>query len=354
MADAMATNQSEIELRPYPPSWVDRFTDWVDRLPGPAWLFYVVLGLVLYLIEVVIQWSTGAWGEFHSFQLIFISFIPYQLALIHYLDRQADAALNQFRPSLTATDTEYADLRYRLTTMSPLPALVAGVIGIVVGILTFSAIPVSLLAEVTFITSAPLSVLFNQIIILVVNFILFVFLYHTWRQLRLASIIYERYTQVDLFRLGPLYAFSTLSAYTALGMLPIAYSLVFIVSELFRLLPINWFTAIFMLIAAFTFIRPLTGIHRLLAEEKERLLDESGQRLKTSIAELHRRVDSGDIADMDNLNKVMASLEIEQAALKRISTWPWQPETPRWLVAALLFPLLLWLLQRLLQRALGS
>jgi hypothetical protein len=354
MADAVAASQPEIEMRPYSPSWVDRFTDWVDRLPGPAWLFYVVLGLVLYLIEVAIQWSTGAWGEFHSFQLIFISFIPYQVALIHYLDRQADAALNQFRPSLTASDTDYADLRYRLKTMPALPALLAGLIGIVVGVVTFSAIPVSLLVQVTYITPERLSILFNQIIILAVNFILFVFLYHTWRQLRLASIIYERYTQVDLFTLGPLYAFSTLSAYTALGMLPIAYSLVFIVSELFSLLPINWFTVVFTLVAVFTFIRPLTGIHGLLAQEKERLLDEIGQRLKASIAELHRRIDSGDMTDMDNLNKTLASLELEHAAVKRISTWPWQPETPRWLVAALLFPLLLWLLQRLIQRVLGS
>lgn len=30
---------------PYPPSWFDRFTTWVDRLPGPAWGFYVVLGI---------------------------------------------------------------------------------------------------------------------------------------------------------------------------------------------------------------------------------------------------------------------------------------------------------------------
>jgi hypothetical protein len=27
----------ETFVRPYPPSWFDRFTDWVDRLPGPAW-----------------------------------------------------------------------------------------------------------------------------------------------------------------------------------------------------------------------------------------------------------------------------------------------------------------------------
>ena len=26
---------------PYPPSWVDRLMAWIDRLPGPPWLFYL-------------------------------------------------------------------------------------------------------------------------------------------------------------------------------------------------------------------------------------------------------------------------------------------------------------------------
>ena len=49
----------------------------------------------------------------------------------------------------------------------------------------------------------------------------------------------------------------------------------------------------------------------------------------------------------------MTNLEIEQKALRRISTWPWQPETVRWLVTALVLPLGLWLVQYFLQRVLG-
>jgi hypothetical protein len=37
--------ESNSPARPYPPSWVDRFIDWVARLPFPSWLFY--LGLLL-------------------------------------------------------------------------------------------------------------------------------------------------------------------------------------------------------------------------------------------------------------------------------------------------------------------
>ena len=32
--------------RPYPPGWLDRLTDWVDRMPGPNALY--CLGLLIF------------------------------------------------------------------------------------------------------------------------------------------------------------------------------------------------------------------------------------------------------------------------------------------------------------------
>ncbi len=29
----------------YPPSWVDRLLDWIDRLPVPTWAFFLILFL---------------------------------------------------------------------------------------------------------------------------------------------------------------------------------------------------------------------------------------------------------------------------------------------------------------------
>jgi hypothetical protein len=69
--------------------------------------------------------------------------------------------------------------------------------------------------------------------------------------------------------------------------------------------------------------------------------------------ELFRRVDQNVITDMDNLNKAMATVELEYQAIKRVPTWPWQPETLRAVIIAVLFPLVVWLLQSLLQRFLA-
>jgi hypothetical protein len=42
--DDKANSKSETKPRPYAPSWIDRLTAWVERLPGPSWLYYLGLG----------------------------------------------------------------------------------------------------------------------------------------------------------------------------------------------------------------------------------------------------------------------------------------------------------------------
>ena len=39
-----ATRELMADERPYRPSWVNVLLDWIERLPGPTWLAYVVLG----------------------------------------------------------------------------------------------------------------------------------------------------------------------------------------------------------------------------------------------------------------------------------------------------------------------
>ena len=55
---------------------------------------------------------------------------------------------------------------------------------------------------------------------------------------------------------------------------------------------------------------------------------------------------------MDPLNKAIGALEIAQRAIDRVPTWPWSGETMRWLVGALLFPIVLFVAQYVLTRVL--
>ena len=76
--------------------------------------------------------------------------------------------------------------------------------------------------------------------------------------------------------------------------------------------------------------------------------------MEAVFAEVHERFDAGETKEAVELAKVIDILDRERDALKGISTWPWQPETLRFLVTALLVPLLIWIIQYVVQLLLGS
>ncbi len=159
---------------------------------------------------------------------------------------------------------------------------------------------------------------------------------------------------VNLFDLIPLYAFSGLTSKTAVGLIIMIY-LWFAAAPGLLYQPVGiGFGIFYAIVAAVTFVWPLLGIHRRLVEEKQRLLRECSQHLATTIAELHSRVAAGELHSREQLHDTLAGLEIEWSALTRIPTWPWKPETLRGLITALLLPVVVLLLQFVLQRAFGQ
>ena len=121
----------ESEARPYSPSWVDYVIKWVEWLPGPSWLFYLLLWLVLFLVANVIKWVDGSQppGTIEPLWALRVVQGPYFLALMHYLKGAADAALRAFRPALTVSEAEYNRLYHQLTMLPARGALLAGGIG---------------------------------------------------------------------------------------------------------------------------------------------------------------------------------------------------------------------------------
>jgi hypothetical protein len=53
---------------------------------------------------------------------------------------------------------------------------------------------------------------------------------------------------------------------------------------------------------------------------------------------------------MANMDHAVGALVKEQDALDKISTWPWEPEAVRGVGTALLLPIVLWLVTRVLER----
>src|SRR3989304_10089715 len=122
---------------PYPPSWFDRFTAWVDRLPGTAWAFDLILGTGVSIAGSTIEWIEGAYpaGTFNALHVWTLGNFAYLLALMHYLDKSAASAIATFRPLLVPAgsaahptqqvEATFARLSYQLTTLHPQPTLTA-------------------------------------------------------------------------------------------------------------------------------------------------------------------------------------------------------------------------------------
>jgi hypothetical protein len=370
---APAPPESPAFIPPYRPSWYDRLARRIERLPGPAWLAYLLLAGVGVLVLIGVQALTGAYrpGTYAAFHLFLGAQFAYLLALMRLLDRSAAAALETFRPILHlprrlrggAADeaASLEELRYRLTTLPPRPALLASLAGVLLGVvlpLLLFRIPgmtaPSLTAAFAWgrLATSPAAMICILIHLAFSEAVAGVLIYHSIHQLREFSRIYLNFTRLNLYRLQPLYAFSVPAALTAGGLMLYNYAW-FAVAPAFLDHPISLALGIFFIGAAVViFTWPLLGIHHRLVAEKRKALAESARRFEAAVAELHQRVDKKALAKMDDLNKTLASLDLEREALQRIPTWPWDPGTPRGLAAALVLPLVIWLAQYLLQRLL--
>lgn len=342
----MANDGNRIQR--YTSSWIDRLADWLDRLPGQSWLYYVGFALVLFLAQALTLWLEGALVTGALPVLGFLTgMIAFFLVLGHDLNRRAGAALATLRPALKRSEQEYGELCHRLTTLPALPTLLAGVAILGIALLTEAIRGEAYRLEA--LDPFPISAYLLRFVYLACWWVFGTFIYHTVHQLRQIYRIYTDHTQVSLFRQGPLYAFSGVAALSAVGLTVPPYGFAVLADISLRdpillgyILPITG-------LALAAFVWPMLGAHRLLIKEKQRMLDEAGLRLEAAIVDLHQRVDDRNLVGIDSLNSVIASLELERDALRGIPTWPWQPETARMLATAVLLPLGLWIVQYVLQ-----
>ncbi len=349
-----SAGNSEPMAQPYPPSWVDRFIDWVSGLPGPSWLFYIALWLALFLMANAVKWLDGSepLGTITPFYTVGAGDGAYLLALMHYLKGAASAALRAFRPALTVSEAEYDRLHYRLTTQPARGTLLAS--GICAAIAALNVLYNPTVPNSYYHTSL-LAIAFGSAIAILTLVCFGALVYQTVHQLTMVSRIHAAVMHINLFQPDPLYAFSGLTVRTAMGYLFLADTAVLVMYEfMLETDPLAvGIMAFMMLLAAVTFVLPLRGMHRRMVEEKGRLESEANRRLETAIAELHRRVDTMDLTEMSELYRAISSLEIERDMLAKISTWPWQPGTLRVALSPVLLPVAVWLIQRLLERFAG-
>jgi hypothetical protein len=357
MKDTLEENNvSSVAAQPrrYRPSWIDRFTDWVERMPGPSWIYYLGIGLALVLVQAISPMIEGFFpkGKVIPAQIFLAGAIAFLLALFHYLEKWAGAALVSLRPALKVSEEEIQELHYQLTTLPAGRTLLASLATLTI---VFIAEWIGGPYRPVEIVATSISADLTRFIYLVCWWIFGAYMYHTVHQLKLINKIYTGYTRVNIFRMKPFYAFSNLSAFTAGSLAALPYGFLIVnpgewKTEFVSVVIILGIT----ILAVVTFIWPQLGMHRIQESEQERMVDQAYMRLEATISELHRQLDEKDYEGMESLNFAINSLEIELNTLKGVRTWPWEPETLQILITALALPLGLWFIQFIMERVFGS
>ncbi|OGO53750.1 MAG: hypothetical protein A2V84_02670 [Chloroflexi bacterium RBG_16_70_13] len=340
--------------RPYAPSLLDRLYDWIESLPVPIWLTYVVLAVAGALLATSSQWLSGLrrFPDPEPVQLVWGAITIVLLAAPHRLRLVARSSFEQFRPALGTGVAEPELVRYELTVMRPRPILAIIAFNFVITPLYYAIDPVA--SQVVGIT--PAGLVPRLLSEATVGTVLVAILYQAIRQMRIVGRLHAVADRVDPFRPSPLYAFSRLTAevgfvliaFNALGMLlnPGIFE-----SAAALVIYLPWIAG-FTIVAIVVFLVPLLGMHRRLERAKDRHEDAASDRLRDLLGELNEAIDARATDRVDALDRTISALRHERELLAKLPTWPWSAGTIRGFGSALLLPIAVFLVQRFLTQVL--
>lgn len=334
---------------PYPPSFIDRFMWFIQWLPIPYWLTYLLLFILQGTMNQALGWLDG-WVPAYTFNPLSFLFPIWQwipLAAITYLNNISVTTLSSFRALLDVDEDAYQQLKVEFTTMPRRGVILNGVIWVVIYVL------ITTLAYDTFYIGYGLGSTLRWVVILQ-GLIAFptggVIYYHSIRQLRLVTRTVKLVKRFNLFHLDPVYAFSQLTARTGIiWMLLLGLTLLAFPLDLATLLTIAMLAGqVVLALAAFVF--PLRSVNQRLVIEKRSLLAENRQRIEATLAHLHQRIDQNETSEIGKINDALAGLNTEGDILAKISTLPFSTNTLRGFLSAIVLPIVLLLVQIGIQR----
>ena len=330
----------------YRPGLIDRVLQIVDRLPGPAYGWWAAVGIALAVIGHILVWMSTErpLGVIHDDIATPALIFAWFAWLTHTLNRVATVSFDEFRPVLGDPGSEHK-YRYQLTHIHDGRAVLAAVIAVAVVSFAYYVgvrpLRVPAPAEIERISS-PLWGLTAAALGVVVL--------HTLTQNRLVSRLSAVARNVDIFKPGPINAFSRLTVVSAIGLILFVIAFVLFSPEQ----PIAYIIqeAIVMAIAVASFVLPLRIMHNRLVVEKARLLAESQDRLKAVLTRIHEQVDANQLDRAEQLHHTLTAVLAERDVLAKLHTWPWSAGTFRGFASALLLPILLIMFTQFVDRLL--
>jgi hypothetical protein len=339
--------------KPFTPSFLDRLMDFVQQLPIPFWLTYLVLFLLEGFLNQAIAWITGWLPRFQVNPLIFLFplWLWGPLAIITHLDRVAMDALSSFSPLIDIDEKALKKLKFEFTTMPAIPVILSGIFWLIIYLI------VTYLAYQVFYVGYGLGKLLSGVVF-VEGLISYstgsVIYYHSLRQLYLVNRTVKMVNQFDLFHLDPVYAFSRLTAQIGVAwMIMLSLTLLVFPIELASL-PVLMVLVLQIFLAIAAFVLPLWFVHSRLVSGKRKLISEHNQRVKETLSNFHDMLEENRMAEADKHNFAINALVNERSLLTSIPTWPWRAGTLTGFLSAIGLPILLFILQLVIKKYLGG
>jgi hypothetical protein len=336
---------------PYPPSWFDRLLDFVDGLPGPVWVYLVALLLITFAYQQIVLWLNGSlpFPVFDPGRAFYLPFAPYVFGVWLYFRRVAREALAKLAPLLQMDGESYARLEYQLTRMPARSTWFATALVLGAYVLFLLFIPRSYYQHYG---PSPEAVI-AQLIWIQLPAMLFstLGLYRAAYILGQVNQILRRVSRIDLYQTSLLYTFSSFTAQIGVSLLAPVYYLFAVQQELVvSNAPLLGLLLLAIPVTVASFLLPLREMHNRIVHEKASRLNATNSIFQDLTAQVHRAVNANELQEMDGWNKALSNLVIERDALERIPTWPWERGTLTGFLTALILPIVLWLITRILER----
>jgi hypothetical protein len=332
----------------YRSSYIDRFMCFIQRLPVPFWLTYLLLFALQAVLNYGIAWSEGALPSSTFVRILLIyplwQWIPF--AIMTLLNNTAKKVLDAFRPLLTLGDEEFALLKAEFTTMPLRGVLITNLFWLIFYVIiiilyqnAYLTVGFGQVTRWTTIIEGAFSYSISSVIY-----------YHSLRQLALVHRTVKRVKRINLFALEPVYAFSRLTALTGISwVLMLGLTILFFP---FILAPglMLVISIIMLTLAVSAFALPLRAVNQHLVLQKQSLLAEHQRRVEAALSLFHHQLDQDNLTGMEQFEKAINSLTAERKILEEIPTWPWRTATLTGFLSAAVLPIVLLLVQIAIQR----
>jgi hypothetical protein len=332
-------------------SWIDQFIDWVETLPVPAWLFYLTLHLVFFLVINMAQWNAGQLtvGQFELANILDPLWASIPLVFLHSASNLAGPAIDMFREMINTSNAEFDQIKYEFLNLP------AQIMWVIFGIFSVLLTTITIIDPQGFTGFTNAFSVIAFLVLGILGFSLtFTFIVHTYRRVILVNHIYQRLGTLNLFDLGPIFSLSGLTTRSAIGIVLIANqdfisNVITTSSEQDFALAIANTLTIFVIGSAAILI-PLLGIHRKLQAEKNRLKQDNAKRIHKANDVLNQRMDQSEFENISGFSSGLEALFLFRDRINKIPTWPWDWAAIRGFISAVFLPLAIWAIQSLLTR----